>query len=226
MAELKEQLKQSLKELRKDKERKFDQTVDLIVNLQKFDVKKNQLNIFINVPHKIKDKKIAGFLESKNANIETITQSEFKNYVDKKKLKNLVKKFDFFIAQGSLMPKVATTFGRVLGPAGKMPSPQLGIILNADEKTIEELKKKINSSIKIKIKEASIKLSVGKQSMKDEELIENILTIYQAILKELPREKENVKNIELKFTMTKPRKISIRWHLKKELKYQNISWIQ
>ncbi len=210
MAELKEQLKQSLKELRKDKERKFDQTVDLIVNLQKFDVKKNQLNIFINVPHKIKDKKIAGFLESKNANIETITQSEFKNYVDKKKLKNLVKKFDFFIAQGSLMPKVATTFGRVLGPAGKMPSPQLGIILNADEKTIEELKKKINSSIKIKIKEASIKLSVGKQSMKDEELIENILTIYQAILKELPREKENVKNIELKFTMTKPRKISIR----------------
>ena len=210
MAELKEQLKQSLKELRKDKERKFDQTVDLIVNLQKFDVKKNQLNIFINVPHKIKDKKIAGFLESKNANIETITQSEFKNYVDKKKLKNLVKKFDFFIAQGSLMPKVATTFGRVLGPAGKKPSPQLGIILNADEKTIEELKKKINSSIKIKIKEASIKLSVGKQSMKDEELIENILTIYQAILKELPREKENVKNIELKFTMTKPRKISIR----------------
>jgi len=210
MTELKEQLKQSLKELRKDKERKFDQTVDLIVNLQKFDVKKNQLNIFINVPHKIKDKKIAGFLESKNANIETITQSEFKNYVDKKKLKNLVKKFDFFIAQGSLMPKVATTFGRVLGPAGKMPSPQLGIILNADEKTIEELKKKINSSIKIKIKEASIKLSVGKQSMKDEELIENILTIYQAILKELPREKENVKNIELKFTMTKPRKISIR----------------
>jgi len=210
MAELKEQLKQSLKELRKDKERKFDQTVDLIVNLQKFDVKKNQLNIFINVPHKIKDKKIAGFLESKNANIETITQSEFKNYVDKKKLKNLVKKFDFFIAQGSLMPKVATTFGRVLGPAGKMPSPQLGIILNADEKTIEELKKKINSSIKIKIKEASIKLSVGKQSMKDEELIENILTIYQAILKELPREKENVKNIKLKFTMTKPRKISIR----------------
>ena len=210
MTELKEQLKQSLKELRKDKERKFDQTVDLIVNLQKFDVKKNQLNIFINVPHKIKDKKIAGFLESKNANIETITQSEFKNYVDKKKLKNLVKKFDFFIAQGSLMPKVATTFGRVLGPAGKMPSPQLGIILNADEKTIEELKKKINSSIKIKIKEASIKLSVGKQSMKDEVLIENILTIYQAILKELPREKENVKNIELKFTMTKPRKISIR----------------
>jgi len=210
MAELKEQLKKSLEELRKNKERKFDQTVDLIVNLQKFDVKKNQVNIFINIPHKIKDKKIAGFLESKNANVETITQAEFKSYTDKKKLKNLVKKFDFFIAQGSLMPKVATTFGRALGPVGKMPSPQLGIILDADDKTINELKKKINNSVKIRTKEASIKLAVGKQSMKDEELIENIMTIYNAILKELPREKENVKNIELKFTMTKPRKVSVR----------------
>jgi len=208
---MKEKLQGALRELRKTKERKFDQTVDLIVNLQKFDVKKNQVNIFINVPHKIKDKKIAGFLESKNPNVETITQAEFKGYhTDKKKLKNLVKKFDFFIAQGSLMPKVATTFGRVLGPVGKMPSPQLGIILNADDKTIDELKKKINNSVKIRTKEASIKLAVGKQSMKDEDLIENIMTIYNAILKELPRDKENVKNIELKFTMTKPQKVNMR----------------
>ena len=193
--DLKADLQNALSELRKDKERKFDQTVDLIVNLQKFDVKKNQVNIFINVPHKIKDKKITGFLEAKNANVETITQAEFKSYKDKKKLKNLVKKFDFFIAQGSLMPKVATTFGRVLGPAGKMPSPQLGIILNADDKTINELKKKVDNSVKIRTKEASIKLAVGKQSMKDEDLIENILTIYNAVLGVLPREKENIKNI-------------------------------
>jgi len=208
--DLKEQLKKSLEELRKGKERKFDQTVDLIVNLQKFDVKKNQVNIFVNVPHTVKEKKIAGFLETKNANIETITQSEFKNYKDKTQLKHLVKKYDFFIAQASLMPKVATTFGRALGPVGKMPSPQLGIIVDADDKTIEELKKKINNSVKIRTKESSVKLAVGKQSMKDEELIENIMVIYNAILKELPRDKENIKNIELKFTMTKPRKVQVR----------------
>jgi len=208
--DLKTDLKNALSELRKNKERKFDQTVDLIVNLQKFDIKKNSLNIFVSVPYKIKDKKIAGFLETKNENIETITQAEFKSYNDKKKLKNLVEKFDFFIAQGSLMPKVATTFGRALGPVGKMPSPQMGIILNADDKTINELKQKINNSVKIRTKEASIKLAVGKQSMKDEELVENIMTIYNRILKELPREKENVKNIELKFTMTKPRKMQVR----------------
>jgi ribosomal protein L1 len=108
------------------------------------------------------------------------------------------------------MPKVANVFGRVLGPAGKMPSPQLGIITNVDDKTISELKDKINSSVKIRTKEPSIKLCVGKQSMKDEEIIENIMTIYNALLKELPRQKENIKNIEIKFSMTKPIKILVR----------------
>ncbi len=207
--ELKEQLKKVLEELRKAKQRKFDQTLDLIVNLQKFDLKKNQLNFLITLPHKIKDKKIAGFLEVNNKEIDTITQEEFKKYSDKKQLKNLVNKYDFFIAQASLMPKVATIFGRVLGPAGKMPSPQLGIIINADEKTIVDLKKKVNNILKIKIKEASIKVPAGKQSMSDEDIIENILIIYNSLLKELPRNKENIKNIELKFTMTKPQKIKV-----------------
>ena len=208
--DLRKDLEKALNELRKEKERKFDQSVDLIINLQKFDNKKNSVNLFIQVPYKIRDKKICAFLESKNKNIDTITKEEFKKYSDKKELKNLIKKYDFFISQSSLMPKVATTFGRALGPAGKMPSPQIGIVLNADDKTINELKEKINNSVKIKSKEPSIKLAIGKQSMKDEELIENIMIIYNAILKVLPKQIENIKNIELKFTMTKPQKIRIR----------------
>lgn len=208
--ELDDKFKTVLEELRKEKAKKFDQTVELIVNLQKFDLKKNQVNFFINVPHKVKEKKIGAFLETKNSRIDSITPDEFKKYSEKNELKKLVKKYDFFIAQGSLMPKVAAAFGRVLGPAGKMPSPQLGIILNADEKTIEELKKKINTSVKIRTKEASIKIPVGKQSMKDGEIVENMSAVFSAILKNLPRERENIKNVEVKFTMTKPYKINIR----------------
>jgi len=207
--EIQDELKKSLIELRKSKERKFDESIDLIINLQKFD-KKTQLNLFVNVPHKIKDKKVCGFLESKNQHIDTITEDDFKKFKTKSDMKKLVKKYDFFIAQGSLMPKIATTFGRVLGPAGKMPSPQLGILLNAGEKEIAEIKKKINNNVKIKAKESSLKLAIGKRSMKDDDIIENILTIYNAVLKDLPRNKENVKNIEIKFTMTKPEKIRIR----------------
>jgi len=214
MAEFEDQVKKALEELKKSKERKFNQTVDLIVNLQKFDVRKSQINLFLSVPHKLKDKKVAGFLESKNDEIDTIIPTEFNKYRDKKELKKLVNKYDFFISQASLMPKVATTFGKILGPAGKMPSPQLGIILNADAKSISELKEKINNTIKIKIKESSIKLPVGKQNMKNEDLIENISYVYKEIFKALPRDKENIKNVAIKFTMTKPIKINIRWNQK------------
>lgn len=210
MAELEEQLGTALNELRKEKERKFNQTLDLIINLQKFDVKKTPLNMFVSVPHKIKDKKICAFLEIKNSNVDTITKSEFKKYSDKKEVKKLANNYDFFIAQASLMQLVATTFGRALGPSGKMPSPQLGILMNVDDRAIKELKERINTSVKIRTKEASIKVSIGKQSMKNEELIENIITVYKAIMKVLVKEKENIKNIELKFTMTKPQKINIR----------------
>src|SRR3989339_533506 len=203
---LQEDITNALKELRKENVRKFDQSVDLIINLQKFDIKRSAVNLFAFVPNKIKEKKIAAFLEGQSDLIDTITKEDFKKYNDKK----LVKKYDFFIAQASVMPKVATTFGRVLGPTGKMPSPQLGIILNADEKTINELKEKINSSIKIRAKESSIKLAIGKQSMKDEAIIENVMSIFNGVLKELPRNMENIKNVELKFTMTKPIKIKVR----------------
>ncbi len=208
--DLNQELKKALVELRKEKPRKFDQTVDLIINLQKFDVKKTSINLFVNVPHKIKDKRIAAFLETKSPEVDTITFAEFKKYSDKKTLKKLVNSYDFFIAQASLMPKVAAAFGRMLGPSGKMPSPQLGIVASADEKTIKEVKKKINNSVKIKVKESSIKLAVGKQSMKDEDIAENATTVYNATIKVLPKDLENVKNIEIKFTMSKPQKISIR----------------
>ena len=208
--ELENEIKQALSELRKSEERKFDQTVDLIINLQKFDPKKNQINIFVTVPYKIKERRICAFLETKNKSVETITPGDFKTYSDKKTLKKLVKRFDFFIAEASVMPKVASIFGRVLGPAGKMPSHQLGILMDVNDKAIEEVKKKINNSLRIRVKEASIKLAIGKQSMKDEEITENVLSVYNAVMKELPKEKENLRNIELKFTMTKPQKIKIK----------------
>lgn len=203
-------LKKALEELRKNEKKKFKQTVDLIINLQKYDLKKNPLNIFTTLPYKIKDKKICAFFEVKNKNIDTVTKADFKKYSDKKELRKLVKKYDFFIAEASLMAGIATTFGRVLGPAGKMPSPQLGILMTVDDKSIQELKNKINNSARIRTKDSSIKMAIGKEDMKDEEIIENVMHIYNTAIKSLQRGNDNVKNIELKFTMTKPVKIKIK----------------
>lgn len=209
--ELREQLKESLKQVREgEQKRNFDQTAELIINLQKLEVKKTSLNTFISLPYKIKDKKVAGFLESKSDVVDTITPNEFEKYKDKKELKSVAKKYDFFISQASVMPKVASTFGRVLGPLGKMPSPKMGLIKNADDNTIKDLKEKIDSSVKVDLKEKSIKVPVGKESLDDEKVVENATTIYGEIEKLLPRGKDNVKNVELKFTMSKPQKISMK----------------
>ena len=104
-------LNETLAELRKNEKRKFNQSIDLIINLKGIDIKRDQLNIVVNIPHKIRDKNVGAFLVNKSKTIDTITETEFAKYKDKKPLKMLVKKYDYFIAAASLMPKVAAAFG-------------------------------------------------------------------------------------------------------------------
>ncbi len=199
---------EALKKLREEtKKRNFNQSIDLIINLKNFGVKKDSVNLFLELPYKVKDKKIAGFLNKKSNLIDTITKQEFDRYRDKKKIKKLVKSYDFFISAASLMPAVASTFGRYLGPEGKMPSPQLGILRQESEQEIKGVLEKFEKVVRVKSKEPSLKFCVGKENMKDEEIAENIEKAYNSIINVLPRKKENVKNIMIKFTMGKPLKI-------------------
>lgn len=205
----------AVKELReqennKEKKRNFDQTIDLIVNLKDFDVKKAGFNVFVQVPNKIKDKKIAGFLEKDNNLIEIIKKDDFLKFKEKKDIKKLVKNYDFFIANAKLMPAIATTFGRVLGPSGKMPSPQLGILNSEDENVIKELIDKINFSVRIKVKEPSIKIGIAKESLDDEKIAENAFAVYSKILDNLPKKIDNIRNIKIKLTMGKPVNVELK----------------
>lgn len=204
------ELKQALAELRKLEKKKFDQSIDLIVNLKGVDLKKENISAVITIPHKIKDKKVCGFLIKKSELVSTITQPDFARYKDKGELKRLVKNYDFFIAAAPLMPSVATTFGKALGPAGKMPSPQLGIIMQESEAKIQAELDKIAKSIKVRAKEPSIKISTAKESMKDEDIAENIKAIYNGIVNALPTKRENVRNVMIKLTMGKPIKVEIK----------------
>jgi len=195
----------AIKKLRDtDKKVNFNQTVDLLVNLKNFDVRKQAFNLFVPVPHKIKDKKIAGFLEKDSKIVDAINKENFGKFKEKKEIKKLLKSYDFFIANAKLMPAVATSFGRFLGPAGKMPSPQLGIVPVETDDAIKGVVDKINSTVRVRVKEPSIKLGIGKQSMSDEELVENAVLVYHKILEALPRKIDNIRNIMVKFSMDKP----------------------
>ena len=126
-------------------------------------------------------------------------------------MKNLIKDFDFFVASAPLMPRVATTFGKVLGPVGKMPSPQLGILPpDAKDEIVNGVLDKIAKSVKVKMKEASIKIVVGREGMKDDEIAENFEAVYRGIVNALPNKIENVRNVAIKLTMSKPIKVEVR----------------
>lgn len=137
---------------------------------------------------------------AKEACDQVILQDEFDKFKGKAEIKKLTNKHDFFIAQASVMPKIATVFGRFLGPKGKMPNPKIGSVLppNANVKPlIDKLRKTVNLATK---NEPTIKCMVGKEDSNDD-IIDNILTVYNSVIQKLPNEHQNVKNVLLKLTM-------------------------
>ncbi len=200
----------AVKKLRKQESKKtFNQTVDLIINLKDFDVRKESFSLFITVPHQLKEKKIAGFLEKKSDVIFTIRKEDFPNYKTKKEIKDLTREYDFFVSSAKLMPSVATTFGRVLGPADKMPSPKLGLLPSEEKDVIEKIVKKINHTVRMRVKEPSIKIPVAKEAFTDEQIAENIESAYQDIMNNLPKKRDQVRNVKIKLTMGKPVAVEI-----------------
>ncbi|MGC9309298.1 MAG: 50S ribosomal protein L1 [Candidatus Nanoarchaeia archaeon] len=196
------EVKKALQELRKEK-RKFNQTIDIVINLKDVDLKKDNINFLVNMPHPL-GKKICGFLTRKVDIIDTITPEEFDKYKEPKQIKKLAKKYDAFIASASLMKDIASKFGRYLGPSGKMPNPQAGIIPTEDDKKIKDVVEMMKKVVKLRPREKSIKIGIGKEDMDDKKIEENVNSIISAVESKLPKGKENIKNILIKLTMSKP----------------------
>ncbi len=200
---------QALKELRnKNKERNFDQTLDLIINLRSFDIRRESVNTFLILPHISKKKKICAFLEDTTKLVDYVITAKDIDKISSKDIKKLSKEYGFFIANAKLMPKIASKFGKTLGLAGKMPDPKIGsVLMQETEENISSIVKKLSNMVKIKTKESSIKIAIGKESMPDDKLIMNAETTLKTIIKVLPRKELNIKSILLKFTMSSPIKI-------------------
>jgi len=201
-----QKIEDALKILRSGKKKKFIQTLDLIINLQNFDVRKESVNTFVKVPN-TSGKKICGFLTKKTKIVDSIVKEEFDMFKNPREIKRLADKYDFFIAAAPLMSAVATKFGRVLGPVGKMPSPQAGIITSESDESIQAMVDKMNSLVRVRTKESSIKFPIGKEDLSDKELKENIEAAVSSLEAILPRKNDNIKNVLIKFTMTKPERI-------------------
>jgi large subunit ribosomal protein L1 len=211
---------QLLSALRQTKEtsgkRNFKQSYDLIMNFKGLDLKKpdHQVDTFVVLPktrgRKLKVCAIVGpelTEQAKGIFDSVITAEQFDKYKDKKEVKKLSNSADFFIAQANIMAKVATVFGRVFGPRGKMPNPKAGAVVlpNANLKPVyEKFQNTVRASAKIA---PMIQVPIGTEDMSIEDVAENAMTVYKQVLSVLPNEKHNVKDICVKLTMGKPVKL-------------------
>jgi len=207
----KQEVIETLKKVKENSpKRNFKQSVELIINLKGVDLKKqdNQINIFASMHYSWGKKvSVCAFVgpelqkQAEGVCEETILVDNFPKYKDKKLLKELTKKHDFFIAQANIMPQVATNFGRVLGPLGKMPNPKIGCVLppNGNVKPVYERLQKTKRLMSGN--NPIIQCGVGKEDSNEEEIVDNVMTVYTTLIPALPNEKHNVKNVYLKLTM-------------------------
>jgi large subunit ribosomal protein L1 len=209
-----------IKNLRKDHEKKkFVQMVDLVINLQDLDFKKpeHQIDFYITLPHNVgKKRNIAAlvdvdmFDDAKNSCDTVIPLYQFEEFAkDKKKIKKLAKNNDFFIAQSTIMTKIAATFGRVLGPKNKMPNPKAGCVV-LPKTNLKPLYDKLQKTVRVLARQRPIvQISIGREDMSDEQLADNLYVVYDQLIHHLPKERNNLKNIFIKTTMGKAKKVEV-----------------
>lgn len=210
----KEEIQKALAELKQQPKRKFVQSYDLILNLKDIEIKQNPVDLFATLPHPAGKKiKIAAFVDQELSEQArkfcdlALREADFPQYKEKKAAKKLAEDYDYFIAQANLMPKIAAAFGKVLGTKGKMPNPKQGCVIPPNA-NVESLVKKLQATVHLSAKKGmNLQCKVGREDQPDEQVVENVLSVYNQAIKQLPNEAQNVKNAVLKLTMGKPVRI-------------------
>lgn len=197
----------------KSEKRKFIQSVELVLNLQEIDMKspEGRIQEIVDLPHALeKPNRICVMasgelaLKARRANADhVIERSELDGLAGKKReLRKMAEDYDVFIAEAQLMPLVGKILGPVLGPRGKMPVP---VPPTAD---IAALMARHRKTIMVKTRSQPIlQLRVGMESMKEEELTDNIQAVLKVLEGKLKKGMKNIKFAYIKTAMGKPVKI-------------------
>ena len=133
--------------------------------------------------------------EAKEAGADFVGNDDFIE-----KLKNGWSDVDKIVATPDMMPTLGK-LGKILGPKGLMPNPKSGTVTMDLKKAINELKA---GRVELRVeKNGIIHSSFGKTSFDKKDLIENVRTIYEALLKARPASAKGqfIKKITLSSTM-------------------------
>jgi len=190
------------------KQRKFKQSVEMIIVFKDIDVKKGfALNEVVQLPKTSSPATVCIMAtgdmgqKAKEAKADAVVGSEELDRfaANKRASRKFINKYDFFLADTQIMPAVGKVLGQLLGPRGKMPTP---VPFNA---SIESFLQRFRSSIKVRSR-ASLAMSckIGDESMENADLAINAHAVLSAVEKKLPSGEKNLKRVIIKTTMGKP----------------------
>ena len=182
-----ETIEKLLPEIKKNCTTKFDESVDLSLQINNKQ-KKSEVNIrtVVNLPGGTgKNVKVAVVCEdskaqeAKDAGADIVGSDEFVE-----KIKGGELNFEKLICTPGMMVKLSK-LGKVLGPKGLMPNPKLGSVSENIKEAVTNAK---SGQVEIRNdKDGNIGVSIGKKSFSDDQLLKN----YNTILDVLEKEKSN-----------------------------------
>lgn len=182
---------------------KFDETIEISVNLN-VDAKKADQNIrgVIQLPHGTgKSYRVAVFAkgpkaeEAKKAGADIVGAEDLMEQIQKG-----VMPFDRCIATPDMMGLVGRV-GKILGPRGLMPNPKLGTVTMDVAGAVEAVK---GGQVEYRTEKAGIvHVGVGKASFNEKSLIENIKALVDTLVKVRPSGVKGsyIKKLSLSSTM-------------------------
>lgn len=194
-----------LKKMDEVLKRKFEQTVELAMNLgvdPKYadQMVRGSLVLPAGLGRELKVLALAegdAIKEAQNAGADYAGGEDIINKI----LKEGWVDFDVVIATPDIMPKVGK-LGKVLGPRGLMPNPKTGTVTPNIKSAVEEAKK---GRVEFKVdKTGNIHLPVGKIGFKLEDLLKNLYVAIDAVVRAKPSgaKGQYVKSISISLAMS------------------------
>lgn len=199
-------LEEALKLVKETATAKFDESVDIAVRLGVNPRQADQMvRGAVSLPHGTgKTVRVVVFADGPAAKAAEEAGADFVGGME------LIQKiqtegwtdFDKAIAIRSMMAKVGR-IGRILGPRGLMPNPKTGTVV-APDSVAEAVREVKGGKIDFRVEKAGIvHASVGKASMSEEHLRENVLALLAMLMRLKPSTAKGtyVKSVALSTTM-------------------------
>ncbi len=196
-------LEDAVKLLKETKFSKFDESVDISINLS-VDPRHADQNIRVTTALPHGTGKVVKVLvltvgpkekEAEEAGADFVGN---KDYLEK--IKGGWAEVDKIIATPDMMSELGK-LGKILGPKGLMPNPKSGTITMDVGKAVKEIKA---GKIELRVeKNGIVHAACGKVSFENQALVENIQTVYRTLLKVKPASVKGqyLKKITLSSTM-------------------------